>query len=181
VGWFGPRSESPSLSLRFLAETRTSFDFDAKGKTKKKILVAVVVVMFSIAVRMRVAPVPVIRLLPLARPLVLMRVPVVFGKIDAPGAVLVVIPVVIVLVVPVVDADLNASLLRHRIRHHRKWRRYCGSEKQRSNHMWSMHVVSKFRMSAWKCGRHQSAPGVDGLMSHIAHTEPVLIEIRCPG
>jgi hypothetical protein len=40
-----------------------------------------------------------------------MGLTVVFRKILAPGAIFVVVPVVIILVVSIVDADLNAGLL----------------------------------------------------------------------
>jgi hypothetical protein len=71
-------------------------------------LVPIVVVM----VGMSVPPVPVLRLLPLVRLRVFVRMPVVFREIGAPRAVLVAVPVVVVLVVFVVYAHLNAGLLR---------------------------------------------------------------------
>jgi len=68
-------------------------------------LVAIVVVMVAI-VGMSVAPVPVLRLFTLVGPREFVRVPVVFYEEPTPGAVLVVVPVVIVLVLFVVDAIL---------------------------------------------------------------------------
>ena len=72
-------------------------------------------------VGMGVAPVPVLRLLPLIGLLIFVGVPVVFGKVLTPGAIFVVVPVVIILVLFIVDADLDAGLLRSG----------CGHEGQR--------------------------------------------------
>jgi hypothetical protein len=63
---------------------------------------------------MVMAPIPVILLLVLFGMRVFVRVPVVFLQVPSPVVILVVIPVVIVLMVAIVDADLNAGLLRCR-------------------------------------------------------------------
>ena len=63
-------------------------------------------------VGMGVAPVPVLRLLPLIGLCVFVSVSVVFGEVLTPGAVFVVVPVVIILVLFIVDADLDADFLR---------------------------------------------------------------------
>lgn len=62
---------------------------------------------------MIMAPIPVLRLFLPIRPLVFVSIAVVFGEVLSPGAVLVAIPVVIILVASIVDADLNAGLLRY--------------------------------------------------------------------
>jgi hypothetical protein len=71
---------------------------------------------------MGVAIIPVFRLLPLARPREFVRISVVLVKVLPPGAVFVVIPVVIVLVLSIVDSELNAGLLRCRSGHNYHWR-----------------------------------------------------------
>ncbi len=58
---------------------------------------------------MGVAIIPVFRLFPLAHLREFVRIPVVLRKVLAPGAVFVVIPVVIVLVLFIVDPELNAA------------------------------------------------------------------------
>src|SRR5580693_552787 len=66
---------------------------------------------------MGVTPVPVLRLLLLVCLCVFVRISVVLDQELAPGAILVVIPVVIILVVFIVDPDLNAGVLRCRRGH----------------------------------------------------------------
>jgi len=73
--------------------------------------VPIVVVMISI-IGMSVAPGPILRLFALVCLGEFVRIPVVFGEVVVPGAILVVVPVVIILVMTIVDADLNAGLLR---------------------------------------------------------------------
>src|ERR1017187_6166205 len=75
------------------------------------LLVLIVVAMISI-IGMSMAPVPVLRLLLLFRLGIFVRIPVVFAEVLVPGAILVVVPVVIILVLSIVDADLNVGLLR---------------------------------------------------------------------
>src|ERR1700733_15217492 len=107
-------------------------------------LVVVVVVMIG----MSVAPVPVFRLLVLVRLRVFVSIPVVFCEVLIPGAILVVVPVVIILVLFVVDADLNAGLLWCGRGHDGEWRGKGGGEEKRCDvMMWSVHLVSKVRMS----------------------------------
>jgi hypothetical protein len=108
----------------------------------------IVVVMIAI-IGMSVAPVPVLRLLPLVRSGEFVRIPVVFHEVSIPGAVLVVVPVVIILVVFIVDANLNAGLLWYGHGHDGYWRGEGRGEEKRSEvTMRSVHVVSKVRMSA---------------------------------
>ena len=57
-----------------------------------------------------------------------MRIPVVFRKEMPPGAVFVVIPIVVVLVIPIIDSNPNARLLRYRDGHNCHWRRKCGGQ-----------------------------------------------------
>src|ERR1700685_3058141 len=132
-------------------------------------LVVVVVVMIG----MSVAPVPVFRLLVLVRLRVFVSIPVVFCEVLVPGAILVVVPVVIILVMTIVDADLNAGLLRRGRSHDREWRGHgCGEEKRCEVMMWSVHVVSKIRMSRGGNAAAMSVRGERrGLMSLIAHAE----------
>jgi hypothetical protein len=74
------------------------------------------------AVWMAVAPVPVILLLPAALLVVLPIVSVLIREIASIGAILAVVPIVIVLVIPIIDSDLDAGLLRRRAGHHNHWR-----------------------------------------------------------
>lgn len=79
--------------------------------TRANCLVVVGIAMISI-IGMSMAPGPVLRLLLLVGLRVFMRIPVVFCEVLVPGAILVVVPVVIILVLLIVDADLNARILR---------------------------------------------------------------------
>ena len=63
---------------------------------------------------MGVAPIPVLRLLSLLRPSVFVGLLVIFDKESPPRAVLVTVPIMVVLVFPIVDADLNGGALRRR-------------------------------------------------------------------
>ena len=66
----------------------------------------------------------------------------VFRLVPAPGAIFVVIPIVIVLVVLIVDSDLNAGFLRHRDSHNCHWRHEGGGQEKRGEvTMGNMHVV----------------------------------------
>ena len=76
-------------------------------------------------VRMSVAPLPVLRLLFLVRLGKFVGTSMVFREVLPPGAIFVVIPVVIVLVTLIVNPDLNASLLRYGDGHHCHW---CGKD-----------------------------------------------------
>ena len=76
-------------------------------------------------VRMSVAPLPVLRLLFLVGLGKFVGTSMVFREVLPPGAIFVVIPVVIVLVILIVNADLNASLLRYGNGHHCHW---CGKD-----------------------------------------------------
>jgi len=66
---------------------------------------------------MRVAPIPVIVLLPLVGLRVLVGLLVIVVQVDSPGVVLTIVPIVVVLVVAVVDANLDAVVFRHRGSH----------------------------------------------------------------
>ena len=76
-------------------------------------------------VRMSVAPLPVIRLLFFVRLGKFVGTSMVFREVLPPGAIFVVIPVVIVLVTLIVNSNLNASLLRYGDGHHCHW---CGKD-----------------------------------------------------
>src|ERR1035437_7371730 len=69
--------------------------------------------LLSLIIWMVVAPIPVLRLLRLWRLLEFVRLLLVFREVLPPGAIFVVIPVVIILMVFIVDSDLNAGLLRY--------------------------------------------------------------------
>ena len=69
----------------------------------------ILTLLFSIWMAM--TPIPVRILVTPPRFRVLDMIPVVVGKIHSPGLVLVVIPVMVVLVVPIVDPDLNGGAL----------------------------------------------------------------------
>ena len=79
-------------------------------------LVPIVVAVIAV-VRMSMAPIPVLRLFLFPRPGIFVRLAVVFAEVLVPGSILVVIPVVIVPVTSVVDADLNAGFLWYRHGH----------------------------------------------------------------
>jgi hypothetical protein len=74
------------------------------------------------------AVIPVLRLLLLFRHLEFVRLLVVFLKVLPPGAIFVVVPVVVVLVVSIVDSELNAGLLRQRCGHNCHWQRKGGGQ-----------------------------------------------------
>jgi hypothetical protein len=102
---------SPAWESRFLTGPSARFGMtNGGGRAAALVLVAVVVAMFAI-VGVSVTPVPVLRLLALVGLGEFVRIPVVFGEIDAPGAVLVVVPIVIVLVLFVVDAILPVVIV----------------------------------------------------------------------
>ena len=75
-----------------------------------------------VLIGMGVAPVPILRLFFSVRLGVFVVISVVFDEKLSPGAILVVIPVVIVLVVSIVDANLNAGVLRRGHGQNREWR-----------------------------------------------------------
>lgn len=68
------------------------------------------------------APGPVIALLSAALPVVLPIVSVLLREIASVGAILAVVPIVIILVIPIVDSDLDTGLLRRRAGHDDHWR-----------------------------------------------------------
>jgi hypothetical protein len=65
-----------------------------------------------IAIRMSVAPSPIVPLLPGVLPVVFTVGAVLFFEITAVGAVFAVVPIVVIAMVPVVDAELDAGFLR---------------------------------------------------------------------
>ena len=71
---------------------------------------------------MIMAPLPVLRLLPLVSLSEFVGIPVVLRQVLSPGAIFVVVPVVIVLVVFIVDPYLHSRLLGDRHGHNRPWR-----------------------------------------------------------
>jgi hypothetical protein len=84
--------------------------------------IAETLVSYLIAVWMAMAPVPVIALLSAALPVVFAIVSMLIREIASIGAILAVVPIVIVLVIPIIDSDLDAGLLRRRAGHHNHWR-----------------------------------------------------------
>jgi hypothetical protein len=80
------------------------------------------VVTLLVVIGMGVAIIPVFRPLPLARLREFVRVPVVLRKVLPPGAIFVVVPVVIILVLLIVKPELNVGLLRCRSGHNCHWR-----------------------------------------------------------
>jgi hypothetical protein len=68
------------------------------------------------------APGPVIALLSAVLLVVLPIVSVLLREIASIGAILAVIPIVIVFVIPIVDSDLDTGLLRRRSGHNDHWR-----------------------------------------------------------
>src|SRR5229473_2156728 len=91
------------------------------------------VVTLLVVIWMGVAIIPVIRLLPLARLREFVRIPVLCRKVLPPGAIFVVVPVVIVLVLSIVDSELNAGLLRYRSGHNGHRRHKGSGQEQRSD------------------------------------------------
>jgi hypothetical protein len=74
------------------------------------------------------APSPVIALLSAVLLVVFAIVSVLLREIASVGAVFAVIPIVIVLVIPVVDSDLDTGLLRRRSGHDDHWSGKGGSQ-----------------------------------------------------
>jgi hypothetical protein len=77
---------------------------------------------------MSMAPIPVVRLLLPVRLREFARILVIFREVLPPGAIFVVIPVVIILVVSIIDANLNVGLLRYGAGHNGHWRRKGGGQ-----------------------------------------------------
>ena len=68
------------------------------------------------------APIPVVPLHPVVLPLVYTISPVLFSQVTPVGAVFVVVPVMVITVVPIVDSDLDAAVLRSGVGHDCGWR-----------------------------------------------------------
>jgi hypothetical protein len=75
-----------------------------------------------IAVWMTVPPIPVVPLRSVMLPVILHISPVPFYQVTPVGAVFVVIPVMVITVVPIVDAHLHAGVLRSGAGHDCGWR-----------------------------------------------------------
>src|SRR5580692_4080222 len=86
-----------------------------------------------VVVGVRMAPIPVIRLFSLAGPREFMVLLMVVAQVDSPTVVLVVIPVVVVLVPGIVDADLNAVVIRSGGGHNSHRRRQGSSQQKRTD------------------------------------------------
>jgi hypothetical protein len=74
-----------------------------------------------IAVRMTVAPIPIVPLHCVVLPVVLTIRPVFCRQVTPVGAVLVVVPIVVITVVPIIDSHLDAAFLRSRMSHDCGW------------------------------------------------------------
>jgi hypothetical protein len=68
-----------------------------------------------------VAPIPVVSLPSVVLPVVLPIAPVLCDQVSPVGAVFAVVPVVVITVVPIVDSDLNAAVLRSGVGHDCGW------------------------------------------------------------
>src|SRR5271155_37285 len=79
-------------------------------------------------VRVIVAPVPVSTLVFAVHLLVLDIVPVLFGEITAIGVVFMIVPIMVVTVIPIVDADLYARFLRFGCGNDHGWRKDHGRQ-----------------------------------------------------
>jgi hypothetical protein len=86
-----------------------------------------------VVVRVGMAPIPVIRLFSLAGLREFMILLMVVAQVDSPTVVLVVIPVVVVLVPGIVDADLNAVVIRSGGGHNSHRRREGSSQQKRTD------------------------------------------------
>jgi hypothetical protein len=86
-----------------------------------------------VVVGVGMSPIPVIRLLSLAGLREFMVLLVVVTQVDTPRVILVVIPVVVVLVPGIVDADLNAVVIRSGSGHNSHRRRKCSSQQKRTD------------------------------------------------
>lgn len=79
------------------------------------------------------APVPVVPLDAIMLSLVLTIAPVPCREITPVGAIFAVIPIVIIPMVPIIDADLDVAVLRFRAGHDGGWRSQGGNQQQRTN------------------------------------------------
>jgi hypothetical protein len=70
---------------------------------------------------MTVPPIPVVPLLSVVLPVVLTIRPVLCRQVTPVGAVLVVVPVVVITVVPIIDSHLDAAFLRSGMGHDCGW------------------------------------------------------------
>ena len=66
---------------------------------------------------MTVAPIPIVPLHSVMLPVVLTITPVPFCQVTPVGAVFAVVPVMVIMVVPIVDSDLQGALLRGGVGH----------------------------------------------------------------
>ena len=74
-------------------------------------------------------PIPVVPLRPVVLPVVFNISPVPFYQVTPVGAIFVVVPIMIITVVPIVDANLHAAVLRSGAGHDCGWRSNgCGQE-----------------------------------------------------
>ena len=79
------------------------------------------------------APIPVVLLDAIVLSLVLTIVPVPRREVTPVGAIFTVIPIVIIPMVPIIDADLDAAVLRFRAGHDGGWRSQGGNQQQRTD------------------------------------------------
>jgi hypothetical protein len=70
-----------------------------------------------IAVWVTVTPIPVVILHSVMLPMVLAITPVLYCQVSPVSSVFVVVPVMVITVVPIVDSDLDAAVLRSRVGH----------------------------------------------------------------
>jgi hypothetical protein len=124
-----------------------------------------------IVIRVMVAPLPVISLVSFFLAVVLTILPAVFDQITAVGAIFAVVPVVVVTVVPIEDADLYAGFLSFGVGHNRGWRNDRGGQDQCADEsMYPSHAETlPFRNAQIRTpGRHDYAPPSERRMFNTA-------------
>ena len=89
--------------------------------------------LWLIAVRIVMAPVPIVPLNTIVLSLVLTISPVPCCEVTPVGAIFTVIPIVIIPMVPIIDADLDVAVLRLRASHDGGWRSQGGNQRQRTD------------------------------------------------
>jgi len=89
--------------------------------------------LWLIAVRIVMAPVPVVPLNAIVLSLVFTIAPVLCREVTPVGAIFTVIPIMVIPMVTIIDADLNVAVLRFRDGHDGGWHSQGDNQQQQTN------------------------------------------------
>jgi hypothetical protein len=138
-------------------------------------------------VRVRMAPIPVVGLLPFAGVREFVGLFVVVGQVDAPGAVLVIIPVMVILVARIVEFHLNAVVFRSRHSHNCNRSRKGSDSKERTKGTTrETHIITlQEKLSTFSIGSARSeglvaisAFGIDYGLPQLSVSESIMKVVR---